>query len=113
MPALNLTPESFKSTITTADRPVLVDFWGDDCAKCAALAPVMDALADEWAECVTVAKLWLSQDSPLVRELGLMGIPTLILFKDGRPVARSSTTLTRRAIVEAFADALAADIGGS
>lgn len=102
MPAQVITEETFDSEVLEARTPVLVDFWGDDCVKCAALSPVMDALADEWDGQVKVAKMWLHPEMPLVSAYRIMGIPTMILFQDGKPVARSSTALTRQAVIEAF-----------
>lgn len=103
MPAQTITEATFDSDVLRAETPVLVDFWGDDCVKCAALAPVIDALADEWDGDVKVAKMWLHPEMPLVSAYRIMGIPTLILFRDGEPVARSSSALTREAVVTAFA----------
>jgi thioredoxin 1 len=102
MPAQVITEETFDNEVLEAGTPVLVDFWGDDCVKCAALSPVMDALADEWDGQVKVAKMWLHPEMPLVSAYRIMGIPTMILFQDGEPVARSSTALTRQAVIEAF-----------
>jgi thioredoxin 1 len=102
MPAQVITEETFDSEVLDSETPVLVDFWGDDCVKCAALSPVMDRLADEWDGQVKVAKMWLHPEMPLVSAYRIMGIPTMILFQDGEPVARSSTALTRQAVIEAF-----------
>lgn len=103
MPAYTVDTANFDDVVLNATLPVLVDFWGDDCVKCAALAPVMDALADEWEGQVTVAKMWLHPEMPLVSAYRIMGIPTLILFRSGEAVARSSTALTHSAVVSAFA----------
>ena len=102
MPAQVITEETFDDEVLDVGMPVLVDFWGDDCVKCAALSPVMDALADEWDGRAKVAKMWLHPEMPLVSAYRIMGIPTMILFQDGAPVARSSTALTRQAVIEAF-----------
>lgn len=103
MPAQLIDGSSFDDEVLKAATPVLVDFWGDDCVKCAALAPVMDALADEWEGRVKVAKIWLHPEMPLVSAYRIMGIPTLILFQDGQPIARSSSALTYSAVVSTFA----------
>lgn len=103
MPVQIVTEETFESDVLAAEMPVLVDFWGDDCVKCAALAPVLDALADEWDGRVKVAKMWLHPEMALVSAYRIMGIPTVILFQDGQPVARSTTALTKQAVIDAFA----------
>lgn len=102
MPAQVITEDTFNDEVLESEMPVLVDFWGDDCVKCAALSPVMDRLADEWDGQVKVAKMWLHPEMPLVSAYRIMGIPTMILFQDGEPVARSSTALSRQAVIEAF-----------
>lgn len=102
MPAAIITEDTFADEVLIAGAPVLVDFWGDDCAKCAALSPVIDALVDEWGGRVKVAKMWLHPEMPFVSAYRIMAIPTVILFQDGQPVARSSAALTRQALVEAF-----------
>ncbi len=103
MPALTITEAMFADEVLRAMTPVLVDFWGDDCVKCAALAPVLDTLADDWAGQIKVAKMWLHPEMPLVAAYRIMGIPTVILFQDGEPIARSTTALTRQALIDAFA----------
>lgn len=98
---MNITMDTFQQDVLEADQPVLVDFWGDDCAICNALSPIIDALSEEW-EAVKVVKMWLSPDMPLVQQYGIQGIPTLILFKDGKPVKRASGFHSKEAILSRF-----------
>ena len=92
MAAIEVTEQNFEVEVLRAAQPVLVDFWGDDCAGAQAVAPIMDRLAGEWIDQVKVVKMWLTPDMPTVSRLGLMNIPTLILFQQGVPVARMLNT---------------------
>ena len=62
----------------------LVDFWAEWCAPCLALAPVMDDLANEYSEKLTVAKVDIDANPNIPAKFGIRGIPTVILFKDGQ-----------------------------
>lgn len=83
---LELTDDSFDSDVLQSSIPVLVDFWASWCAPCKAIAPVVDGLADEYAGQVKVAKLNVDENPATPGQFGVRGIPTLILFKDGKVV---------------------------
>jgi thioredoxin 1 len=78
----------FHQAIGNSSTPVLVDFWADWCGPCKAIAPVLDSLADDLAGKVTIAKVNVDQNPEIASELGIRGIPTLFLFKDGKKVAQ-------------------------
>jgi thioredoxin 1 len=83
---LELTDDSFDSDVLQSAVPVLVDFWASWCAPCKAIAPVVDGLADEYDGQVKVAKLNVDENPATPGQFGVRGIPTLILFKDGKVV---------------------------
>jgi len=84
----DLTAADFDKAVAEASRPVLVDFWADWCAPCRAMKPVMEALAGEYAGRVSFAEVNIDRNERLAQRHGIMSIPHLILFKDGRPVER-------------------------
>jgi len=100
--AMAVTEATFQAEVLAAAGRVLVDFWGDDCVKCAALAPLLDELAAELAGRVKVVKFWAHPQMPIVQQYGLKGIPTLILFQDGEPVRRTLVYAPKQAILEAL-----------
>jgi thioredoxin 1 len=81
---LQLSDDSFSNDVLKSDLPVLVDFWASWCAPCKAIGPVIDGLADEYAGRVKVAKLNVDENPATPGQYGVRGIPTLILFKDGK-----------------------------
>lgn len=99
--ALNaVTDDSFESTVLQSEVPTLVDFWATWCAPCRQLAPILDSVAAEYKGKVNFVKLDVSDNRSTPMKYNVRGIPTLILFKDGKPVAThvgadlSKTTLS-------------------
>ncbi len=81
--------EDFDRTVLGSEAPVLVDFYADWCAPCKYVAPLMDELAKAHEGTLFVVKVDTDQAPDLSQKLGIRGIPTLILFKDGEEVGRS------------------------
>ena len=84
-----VTPTSqamFDDDVITSDRPVLVDFYADWCAPCHAIAPIVDALATELGDALDVVKVDVDNNQELAETYDIRGIPTLMLFKGGKPV---------------------------
>ena len=80
----NLTTDTFKSAVTTATTPVLVDFWAPWCGPCKAIAPILEELATELAGKLAIAKVNIDENDAVAVEYGVRAIPTMILFKDGK-----------------------------
>ena len=86
MGLLNLTSDNFDKVIGSGC--ILVDFWAAWCMPCRMLAPIIEELANEYIESVTVAKVNIDIESALAARYGIMSIPTVILFNDGAEVKR-------------------------
>ncbi len=83
-----LNQANFAEEIATADLPVVVDFWAEWCGPCKMLAPILDEVAGENSDKITVAKVNVDENPDLARQFDIMSIPTLIVFKDGQPAHR-------------------------
>jgi thioredoxin 1 len=83
-----LNEANFAETIATADKPVVVDFWAEWCGPCKQLAPILDEVASENADKITVAKVNVDENPDPARQFDIMSIPTLIVFENGQPAAR-------------------------
>ncbi|UIJ44263.1 thioredoxin TrxA [Sphingomonas cannabina] len=82
-----ITDDSFQSDVLNADGAVLVDFWAEWCGPCKMIGPSLEELSDELGEQVTITKLNIDENPETPGSYGVRGIPTMILFKNGQPVA--------------------------
>lgn len=84
MSLLHLTDANFKKEVLDSNLPVLVDFWAPWCGPCKVIGPVVEDLAREYDKKIKVCKINIDEDSRVASEYGIMSIPTLIFFKDGK-----------------------------
>ncbi|MCS6881141.1 MAG: thioredoxin [Oscillochloridaceae bacterium] len=83
-----VTDADFEEKVLQADRPVVVDFWAPWCAPCRVIAPILDKLATEYEGRLTIAKINTDEEIEHASRLGIQGIPTLVIFKNGQEVGR-------------------------
>lgn len=77
---------TFDKAVTESDVPVLVDFWATWCGPCKAIAPVLDELAQDFADKVRIVKIDVDENPNLAAQYGVRSIPTLFVFKNGEKV---------------------------
>ena len=77
----------FEQEVVKSDKPVLVDFWAEWCGPCRQLSPILDDLAQELGDKVTIAKVNIDDSPEAPGKYGVRGIPTMIMFKNGEAVA--------------------------
>jgi thioredoxin 1 len=85
---IEVTDTTFEDLVVNAELPTVVDFWAVWCGPCKLIAPVLEEIAEEYAEQLQVAKLDVDSNNATAFQFGVMSIPTLILFKDGQAVER-------------------------
>jgi thioredoxin 1 len=82
-----VTDQTFDSDVLRAEGPVLVDFWAEWCGPCKMIGPALEEIAGELAGKLTVAKVNIDENPVTPNNYAVRGIPTLIMFKNGRPAA--------------------------
>lgn len=91
--------EAFQADVLDSDLPVLVDFWAEWCGPCRIIAPHVAAIGDEYEGQLRVAKLDVDENPTIPGRYGIIGIPTLMLFKGGEVVARITGAMPKDRIV--------------
>ena len=94
--------DTFEAEVLKAQIPVLVDFTASWCGPCKMLAPVVEALAEEWEGKIKVVKLDVDNDKDKASEYGIMSVPTLLLFVDGEKKERLTGFRPKRKLVKKF-----------
>lgn len=84
---LELTDENFEEELKRAERPILVDFWAQWCTPCFVLGPILEKVAQEYKDKLILAKVNLDEASQIAKKYGIEQIPTVILFKWGKPIS--------------------------
>ncbi|MGD7002531.1 thioredoxin [Corynebacterium halotolerans] len=83
---VDVTQDTFRSTVIESDKPVIVDFWAEWCGPCKKLSPMIEQIADEMGDKVTVAKVDVDAERTLGAMFQIMSIPSVLIFKDGEKV---------------------------
>jgi len=100
---VHITDASFEDQVVKADKPVLIDFWAEWCGPCKMIAPLLDEIAAEYRDKLTIAKLNIDENPRTPQRFNVKGIPTLILFKNGQ-VEGQKMGLQRKSDLAAFLD---------
>lgn len=96
---INATDATFDELINS-ETPVLVDYWAEWCAPCRALAPALEEIAGEMSEQLKVAKVNIDDNREVAVKMGIRGIPTLMIFKNGETIGQHIGALSKSDLVE-------------
>ena len=102
---ITLTDANFQNEVLDSDIPVLVDFWASWCGPCRMIGPVVDELSEEYEGKAKVGKVSTDDNASLAGQYGIISIPTLIIFKGGKPVDQI-TGVVSKDVIQKKLDAL-------
>ena len=94
---------AFSKDVLESDTPVLLDFWAEWCGPCKAIAPALEQLAHEYEGKVKIVKINIDENQQTPRQFGIRGIPTLMVFKDGK-VAGTQIGAVNKGVLAQFID---------
>ena len=105
--ALEVTDSTFEQEVLRSSQPVLVDFWAVWCGPCRAVAPIVEELAGDYEGKLKVMKLDVDDNPQTAVAYGVQSIPTLLVFKDGKPAERIVGAVPKKVIVDKLQSVMA------
>lgn len=97
---ITVTDATFADEVLNSDIPVLVDFWADWCGPCRMVAPILEQIAEEHDGKIKIAKMDYDANPVTPNEYGVMGLPTMLLIKNGQPVQQIVGAKPKRALLK-------------
>ena len=105
MAVIELTKQNIQSEVAESKEKVLIDFWASWCGPCRMVSPIVDEIAEESPAGVKVCKVNVDEQPELAQQFQVMSIPTLLVMKDGKPVASSVGARPKQFIVKMIEEA--------
>ena len=103
---VTLISSTFDETVNSSTKPILVDFWAEWCGPCKMIAPILEQIASENGEDITIAKLNVDDYGDIAGRFSVMSIPTMILFDKGEPAKRMVGAVPKSRLLEELAEFL-------
>jgi thioredoxin 1 len=105
MGTVAVTDSTFETQVLKASGPILVDFWAEWCGPCKQIAPALEQIANELGDKLTIAKLDIEESPSTPSRYGVRGIPTMMLFRDGRMASMKVGAMPKQKILEWLTEA--------
>jgi thioredoxin 1 len=106
MATTKITDDSFETDVLKSSAPVLVDFWAEWCGPCKQIGPALEEISAEMGDRVTIAKINIDDNPMTPGKYGVRGIPTLMVFKDGKVFSTKVGAMPKSKIVEWLNEAI-------
>jgi thioredoxin 1 len=103
---VHISDESFEEEVLQSKRPVLIDYWAEWCGPCKTIAPVLDEIATEYSDRLKVVKLNIDDNPQTPPKYGIRGIPTLMVFKNGKVEATKVGSVSKAQLTAFLDDSL-------
>lgn len=103
MSEVKITKANFNAEVLESDKPVLLDFWATWCGPCQMLGPVLEEIGKEKEGTLKIGKVNVDEEPELAQQFGVVSIPMLVYFKDGKQVSYSVGYMPKEAVMEKFA----------
>lgn len=106
MATIDITDSSFVSDVLQSEKPVIVDFWATWCGPCRMVSPLLEEIAAEYPDKITVAKLDIDANPQTAQDYQILSIPTMMVFQGGKPIKQVVGAQSKAKLLKEFADVL-------